>query len=45
MINVSNIQYEISKMISDAKEKNEELKRRALIVALNSRYGKYGKKG
>jgi hypothetical protein len=42
-MNVSNRVYEITKLISDAKEKNEEMKRKTLIVAINSRYGKFTK--
>jgi hypothetical protein len=42
-MNVENRVYEISKLISDAKEKNEELAKRVLTTALNSKYGKYSK--
>jgi hypothetical protein len=40
---VSNLVYEISKMISDAKEMSEDQKRRLLRTILNSKYGKQAK--
>jgi hypothetical protein len=42
-MNVDNKVYEISKMINEEKERQEELARRALLVALNSKYGKFAK--